>query len=130
MFVDASALVAILKLEPGHEVLAASLESSSTPITSPLAILETVISLGRQKKIAVEEAHEAVTAALEKAGVGVREIDGATGELAVRAHSLYGRGSGHPARLNLGDCFAYAMAKQHRVPLLYKGDDFALTDLA
>ena len=42
----------------------------------------------------------------------------------------FGKGSGHPAQLNLGDCFAYAMAKQHGVPLLYKGDDFSQTDLA
>ncbi|MGN6468274.1 MAG: type II toxin-antitoxin system VapC family toxin, partial [Rhizobiaceae bacterium] len=41
-----------------------------------------------------------------------------------------GKGSGHPAQLNMGDCFSYAMARQAGVPLLYKGGDFALTDLA
>ena len=46
------------------------------------------------------------------------------------AYATYGRGQGSPARLNMGDCFAYAMAKRLGVPLLYKGDDFALTDLA
>ena len=50
--------------------------------------------------------------------------------LALGAFDRFGKGSGHPARLNLGDCFAYAMAKQHGVPLLYKGDDFSQTDLA
>lgn len=48
---------------------------------------------------------------------------------ALDAFARYGKGTGHPARLNMGDCFAYAVARNHGVPLLYKGEDFALTDL-
>jgi ribonuclease VapC len=54
----------------------------------------------------------------------------ASGTGAVRAHARYGKGSGQPARLNLGDCFACGVAKQHGVTLPYEGDDFSRTDLA
>lgn len=50
-------------------------------------------------------------------------------ELGHDAHRRYGRGTGHPARLNFGDCFAYALAKALGEPLLFKGDDFARTDV-
>ena len=63
-------------------------------------------------------------------GVKFKVADSTTGDLALEAHLRFGKGSGHPARLNMGDCFAYAMAKQHGVPLLYKGDGFAQTDVA
>jgi ribonuclease VapC len=130
MFVDASVLVAILKREPGHQDLARRLDSAADAITSPIAIVETVMSLAKQKPIAVETMKKEVGLLLERSGLRVSPIDEQTGDLAIEAHSRYGKGSGHPARLNLGDCFAYAMAKQHGVPLLYKGDDFSLTDLA
>jgi ribonuclease VapC len=49
--------------------------------------------------------------------------------MAVAAFDLYGKGRGHPARLNFGDCMAYAVAKHHDIPLLFKGEDFARTDI-
>ena len=64
------------------------------------------------------------------ASIATLPIDRTRRHAALAAYARYGKGSGHPARLNLGDCFAYAMAKQHGVPLLYKGDDFSQTDLA
>jgi ribonuclease VapC len=130
MFVDASVIVAIVKPESDGESLSARLDQVRNPVTSPLAIVEAVMSLGKQKKIPPAQAQFEVTEFLGRGRVSVRSIDEATGELAVHAHARYGKGSGHPARLNLGDCFAYAMAKQHAVPLLYKGDDFSQTDLA
>jgi ribonuclease VapC len=130
MFVDASALVAILRRESDFEVLAARLDHASDAITSPVAVLEAVMSLGKQKGLPVAEAREAVIGLLARSGTEVVALDEATGELAIDAHARFGKGSRHPARLNLGDCFAYAMAKQHGVPLLYKGDDFSQTDLA
>ncbi len=130
MFVDASVLTAILKDEPDARAHSDALERSLSPITSPIAVVEAVMSLGRQKKMAPDEAHAEVMNLLQRAGVVIRPVDQETGDLAVEAHAAYGKGSGHPARLNLGDCFAYAMAKQHRMSLLYKGDDFARTDLA
>ena len=67
---------------------------------------------------------------LERARISVVAIEDAAATGALDAHARFGKTSMHPARLNMGDCFAYAMAKQHGVPLLYKGDDFAQTDLA
>jgi ribonuclease VapC len=130
MFVDASALVAILRREPGFEVLASRLDRTVDSITSPISVLEAVMSLGKQKRLPVAEAREAVTSLLARSSIEVVVIDKATSDLAIDAHARFGKGSGHPARLNFGDCFAYAMAKQHGVPLLYKGDDFSQTDLA
>lgn len=130
MFVDASVLMAIPKDEQDAPAHSDDLERYQSPITSPIAVVETVMSLGRQKKMALDVAHAEVMNLLKRAGVVIRQVGQETGELAVKAHATYGKGSGHPAHLNLGDCFAYAMAKQHGVPLLYKGDDFAETDLA
>ena len=50
-------------------------------------------------------------------------------DAALDAFSRFGKGQGHPAQLNMGDCFAYAVAKNRRVPLLYKGNDFVHTDV-
>jgi ribonuclease VapC len=130
MFVDASALMAILKPESDGPRFAAKLEQSDEPMTSPIAVLETVMSLGQQKAIPPHIAYAEIVKFLTRAGVGIHAVDQRTGELAVDANAAFGKWSGHPARLNLGDCFAYAMAKQHGVPLLYKGADFAQTDLA
>ena len=130
MFVDASALVAILKRESGYQGLADRLDNASAPFTSPIAIVEAVMSLAKQKSLSVEAARSEITLLVERSRLDVSPIDERTGQLAIGAHARYGKNSGHPARLNLGDCFAYAMAKQHGVPLLYKGDDFSQTDLA
>jgi ribonuclease VapC len=130
MFVDASVLVAIAAAEPDGQTLAARLEGATRPITSPVAVVEAVMSLGRKKRISPQTARFEVISLLARAQVSILPIDSSTGDLAIDAHARYGKGSDHPARLNLGDCFAYAMAKQHGVPLLFKGDDFSKTDLA
>jgi ribonuclease VapC len=130
MFVDASVLVAVLTLEPDAEALAARLEKEPGLFTSPVAVFETVVSVARKSRLPVARVMERVESFLHDASIKTRAVDGETGERAIEAYARFGKGSGHPARLNLGDCFAYAMAKQHDVPLLYKGDDFAHTDLA
>jgi ribonuclease VapC len=59
-----------------------------------------------------------------RSNIAVEDADGAVG-----AVSRYGKGTGHPAQLNMGDCFAYAVARAHRTSLLFKGADFAMTDI-
>lgn len=130
MFVDASALVAILLEESGAPDLAARLESASGPITSPLAAYEAVLAVSRVHAKDITSVEDRVRAFMRDAGIALEPIPDEVATLALQAQARYGKRSGHPARLNMGDCFAYAMAKRHRVPLLYKGDDFALTDLA
>ena len=66
---------------------------------------------------------------LENAQVAVAPMDDTTATLAIQAFQTFGKGRGHPAQLNMGDCFSHACATQHKLPLLYVGDDFAQTDL-
>jgi ribonuclease VapC len=67
---------------------------------------------------------------LARAGIVVEPFDDEQVEYAFAAYRRFGKGTGHPARLNLGDCAAYALAHSLGLPLLYKGDDFARTDIA
>lgn len=128
MFVDASAFVAILASEEGADALLARLQQADVRYTSPMAIWETSIVLGRQRQIAPTDALGLVTDFLKLLPVAVEPVDHSAGELAVIAYQRFGKGR-HPAGLNFGDCFAYACARQREVPLLYKGDDFSRTDI-
>lgn len=130
MFVDASAIVAILSLESDHRHLAMRLEEADARMTSALAIFEAVTAIVRKTGFSVSHARSLVQDFLVRGEIAVVYVDGDVAHSALDAFERYGKGRGHPARLNLGDCFAYAMAKQHGVPLLYKGDDFSQTDLA
>jgi ribonuclease VapC len=129
MFVDASAIVAILTREPEADTLADALEGASSPITSPIAIFEAAAGICRKRHASVEEAEEDVNEFLRLAGVRAVPIIERDAETALVAFSRYGKGRGHPARLNLGDCFAYAVTRNHRTALLFKGEDFYKTDV-
>jgi ribonuclease VapC len=129
MFVDASAIVAILTREADAEALADALDDARAPITSPIAIFEATLGLCRKHHASVAEAQADVLEFLTAAGVSTVAITGQDAETALEAFSRYGKGRGHPAQLNLGDCFAYAVAKTHRTSLLFKGEDFDKTDI-
>ena len=129
MFVDASAIFAILTREAEADALADVLESARSPITSPIAIFEAALGICRKRHASVEEAEEDVRQFLDMAGVRAVPITAREAETALAAFSRYGKGRGHPAQLNLGDCFAYAVAKSHRTALLFKGEDFDKTDI-
>jgi ribonuclease VapC len=129
MFVGACAIVAILTREPEADALADVLEGAHSTITSPITIFEAALGICRKRHASVEEAHEDVREFLGVAGVRTVSIIEREAEAALAAFSRYGRGRGHPAQLNLGDCFAYAVAKNHRTSLLFKGEDFDKTDI-
>ena len=129
MFVDASAIVAILTREPEADAFADVLENSHSAITSPIAIFEAVLGICRKRHGSVEEVEHDVGEFLEVAGVRTAPITDKESHTALAAFSRYGKGRGHPAQLNLGDCFAYAMAKNGRTTLLFKGEDFDKTDI-
>jgi len=128
MFVDASALTAILTSESDAAELLARLQSHHHRVTSPLAVWETAIAVARVLGLDVEEAHSAVEQFMDLASIEVIAVAAETRNAAITAYARYGK-SRHPAALNFGDCFAYACARQERLPLLYKGDDFAQTDI-
>ena len=129
MFVDASAIVAILTREPEADALADVLDRDPSAITSPIAIFEAVLGLCRKRRASVEDAEADVAAFLLAAEIRIVPITAREAETALAAFSRFGKGRGHPAQLNLGDCFAYAVARNDRTSLLFKGDDFAMTDI-
>jgi ribonuclease VapC len=130
MFIDASAIVSILTREPDAAEFAQAVGNARSPITSPIAIFEATLGIRRKYQLTVERAERNVLGFLTEAGIEVVPISAKDAETALDAYRRYGKGQGHPAQLNLGDCFAYAVAKNHRTPLLYKGNDFTKTDLA
>ncbi|WP_134682174.1 type II toxin-antitoxin system VapC family toxin [Paracoccus ravus] len=141
MFLDASAIVAILKNEPEAPELLHAIEAAQTDLRlSPVVRLEAILALvrsrvqGRGRGPATEAdfkiASELVGALIEALGAVETDIGTEVGLMATGALSRYGKVVGHAAQLNLGDAFSYACAKVLDIPLLYKGDDFAQTDLA
>ncbi len=129
MFVDASAIVAILTREEDADALADALEAARSPITSGIAVFEATLGVCRKRHASVAEAQEDVSAFLGTAGITTVSISGKDAEIALDAFSRYGKGRGQPAQLNMGDCFAYAVAKNYQTTLLYKGEDFNKTDI-
>lgn len=128
MFVDASAMVAMLTDESEGNRVARILEDAASPITSVIAIYETGARLMSKSSLSGEEARRAVADFLKAANLRVVPIDRREAEIALIAFERFGKGR-HPAALNMGDCFAYACAKAHRVALLFVGDDFPQTDV-
>jgi ribonuclease VapC len=129
MFIDASAIVAITAPEEDGPVLSARLDQATDAQTSPIALYEAVLGLSRTLAISVADAEEAVGNFIIESGAEIIPITAEIGRAAIRVFERYGRGR-HPARLNMGDCFAYACARTLGVPLLFKGDDFSQTDIA
>jgi ribonuclease VapC len=129
MFVDASAIVAILTREPEPDTLADALDAAGSPITSAIGVFEAVLGLCRKRHASVAAAATDAREFLGTAEVRTVPITDKDAETALDAFSRYGKGRGHHAQLNLGDCFAYAVARQHRTSLLFKGDDFTKTDI-
>lgn len=129
MFVDASAMIAMLVGEPGAVQLADDLAAAGNRMTSAIAVYETVTALCRIRSYSVPEARDVVARFLSAGDIRIVPIGDAEMDIALTAFDHLGKGR-HPAALNMGDCFAYAVAKSHGVALLYKGDDFSKTDLA
>lgn len=129
MFVDASAIIAILTAAPEAATLADALEKSRSPITSPIAVFEAVQGICRVRHSSAAEAGADIHEFMDIAGIRTVSISAKETEIALDAMSRYGVGTKHPAQLNLADCFAYAMAKNFRAPLLFLGGGFAQTDV-
>lgn len=126
MIVDTSVIVAILRGEPDAMAFEQVLARASIARISAA----TYVELG----VVVDGAHDpvqssALDAVLGAARVRVEPLTETQARLARSAYERFGRGSGHPARLNMGDCFSYALARDLGEPLLFKGHDFSLTDI-
>jgi ribonuclease VapC len=129
MFLDASAMVAILVGEDDAAALTKRLEQAVEAYTSPIAIYEAVLGIARACNIAIPAAETILDRFLEQTAVRITSITAEIGRGAVSAFERFGKGR-HRAALNMGDCFAYACARSLDLPLLFKGDDFPHTDIA
>jgi ribonuclease VapC len=126
MILDTSALVAILRDEPDARRYADAIEFSETRRLSAASYVEAgAVIDGAHDPIASRRVDELI----ERGGIKIDPVTASQARLAREAYRDFGRGSGHPAGLNYGDCFAYALAKATGEPLLYKGNDFGHTDL-
>lgn len=126
MIVDTSALIAILRDEPDAAVYAQAIEQADRRRMSAATFVEigAVIDSARDP-IVSRQLDELIAVA----GIEIETVSPAQAVIARQAYRDFGKGSGHPARLNFGDCFSYALAKGAGEPLLFKGDDFAHTDV-
>lgn len=126
MIVGSSALLATLFAEPDREAFARALASATAPRMSAVNHVEAAVRVDMGGD---PSAGDAFNDLVREAGITVEPVTVEQAHLARRAYRAYGRGSGSPARHNFGDCFAYALAKAKREPLLFRGDDFVHTDI-
>jgi ribonuclease VapC len=126
MVIDSSALIALLLGEPETADFVAAMAAAQSRVVSAPSYLETaIVILGRLGP----KAQENLDRLLNELEIEVVPFARDHAVLAIAAYQRYGRGSGHPAQLNFGDCFTYALAKTRDEPVLFKGNDFSRTDL-
>ena len=126
MIVDTSALVAILRLEDDGGLYEQAIERSPVNRISAGTYLEASIVIDRARDPLVSRRLDEF---LAEGGFVIEPVTVSQARIARDAYRDFGRGSGHPAGLNFGDCFAYALARELNEPLLFKGDDFRHTDI-
>lgn len=126
MIADASAIIAILRDENDAVRYARAIARTETRRLSAASYLECGIVLGSQRDPVISRALDEF---LDEAGFVVEPVSERQARLARQAHADFGKGRGHPAGLNFGDCLAYALATDLREPLLWKGDDFKHTGI-
>jgi ribonuclease VapC len=126
VIIDASALLAILREEPEAEMFSRIIDEAPVSRMSAANLLEASIVIDASRDpIASRGLDELV----QLVAIRVEPVTEEHARIGREAYRDFGKGSGHPAQLNFGDCFAYALAKQTGEPLLFKGQDFGLTDV-
>jgi ribonuclease VapC len=126
MIVDTSAVIAILRMEAEAPEFARIIERAAQPRISAVSYVETgAVIDGSKDPVASRRFDELI----EAAEIAIEPVTEAQARIARQAYRDFGKASGHPAKLNFGDCFAYALAKAKGEPLLFKGQDFSQTDV-
>jgi ribonuclease VapC len=126
MILDTSALIAILRLEPEAAEIASIIERAPHCHMSAVSYVEAGAVIDSSKDpIASRHLDELI----EAAQIAIEPVTEAQARMARQAYRDFGKASAHPAKLNFGDCFSYALAKSKREPLLFKGQDFSRTDV-
>ena len=126
MIVDTSAIIAILKQEDDSAKYATALAQKAPKLMSAATFVEASIVVDSQKDPILSRRFDDLLALCQ---IQVEAVTPTQAVLARAAYRDFGKGSGHPARLNFGDCFSYALAKETGQKLLFKGNDFSETDL-
>ncbi len=126
MVIDSSAVIAILFDEPEAEALLSQIAVAEVCRLSSASLVEVGIVLRRD---AAAQRRAAFDEMLRLFAIKIEPVTEEQAYLALDAYDRFGKGTGHPAGLNYGDCFSYALAKQAGEPLLFKGNDFTRTDL-
>jgi ribonuclease VapC len=125
MIIDSSVLVAILRVEPGYERFVLTIAQAKRRLLAAPTFLETTMVLAGSRQ---DEILDRLDGFLHAASVEMIPFTADHAAVARQAFLRYGKGR-HPAALNFGDCIAYATARLEAMPLLFKGDDFRLTDI-
>lgn len=129
MFLDASVIVALLLGESEALAIEDALVEAETLRTSSLAVFEAAARLVSAKKLGFIEAQDEVFGLLSRVGADIVGLTLADMNIALHCASRFHHLVGHPARLNMGDCFIYATARTSGLKLAYKGNDFIHTDI-
>ena len=127
LVIDSSALIAILANEPEAESCAKAIRAALHRRISAATFVEAAIVIDSRGD---PVANRRLDDLIRETSISIEPVDEEQAVIARVAYRDFGRGSGHPARLNFGDCFAYALARRRGEPLLFKGDDFGHTDIA
>lgn len=126
MIIDSSAIMAIVRNEPERQAFITAIADASRRLLAAPNLLEAAIVVERLGDPTLVREFDTVLADLQVESV---PFTAAHAQIARDAYRDFGKASGHPAQLNFGDCFAYALAKDADEPLLYKGNDFVHTDI-
>ncbi len=126
MIVDTSAIIAILRDEPDADQYVTALAEADEAVISAGTYLETAIVVDANRDPVLSGRLDDLLAVTR---IRIEPVTERHTEIARQAYQQFGKASGHPASLNFGDCFAYALARSSATPLLYKGDDFSQTDI-
>jgi ribonuclease VapC len=126
MVIDSSALIALLLGEPETADFVAAIAATPNRLINAPTYLETAVVMHVRSGL---EAQEKLDRLLSELSAEIVPFSYDHARLALAACRRYGQGSGHPAGLNFGDCFTYALAKLRDEPVLFKGNDFSRTDL-
>ncbi len=126
MIIDTSAVIAILNNEPEAVTFVEAIEQAQERRISAVSYVEAAAVIDKERDPVASRRFDEL---LREADVVVEAVSENQARIARAAYRDFGKGSGHPARLNFGDCFAYALAKAKGEPLLFKGNDFGRTDV-
>jgi ribonuclease VapC len=126
MILDSSAIIAAIADEPDSVQFQTAIDGAQSLAIAAITVLETRIVLHARRQPLLAQAFDVM---LQRAGIEVVPLDADLAHAAFEAFRRYGKGQGHPAQLNIVDCVAYALAKNRGDTLLFKGGDFAKTDI-